>query len=114
MQGISTGDTYVIGFGAALDEPQLVTAANSSQSLGATDPGSVKITPLSAYPRKGRATQGVRCHRFLKNEDQLYFAGVSTEPKLLNFEGVEIAQVEPNPKRDASGESLDQYLAAVS
>ena len=114
MQGISAGDTYVIGFGTALADSQLVTAANSSQSLGATDPGSVKITPLSAYPRKGRATQGVRCHRFLKNEDQLYFAGVSNEPKLLNFEGVEIAQVEPNPRRDASGESLDQYLAAVS
>ena len=29
----------------------------------------MKVTPFSEYPAKGRATGGVRCHRFLKGED---------------------------------------------
>lgn len=114
MQGISVNDSRVIGFGVVPADAHLVTAANNSQALGATDPGALKITPLSAYPRKGRATQGVRCHRFLKNEDQLYFAGIAgPDFKLLSSDGSEITAVEVNPRRDASGESLGQYLEAL-
>jgi len=39
-----------------------------------TRAGSVKVTPLHEYPGKGRATGGVRCHRFLKGEDLLVLA----------------------------------------
>ena len=40
-----------------------------STALPGTEPGAVKVTPFSEYPPKGRATGGVRCHRFLKGED---------------------------------------------
>ena len=32
------------------------------------------MTPYAEYPAKGRATGGVRCHRFLKGEDLLVLA----------------------------------------
>ena len=51
------------------------TASGSSTALPGTEPGAVKVTPFSEYPAKGRATGGVRCHRFLKGEDTLV-AGV--------------------------------------
>ena len=47
----------------------VVTASGSSTALPGTEPGAVKVTPFAEYPAKGRATGGVRCHRFLKGED---------------------------------------------
>ena len=38
------------------------------------------MTPFSEYPAKGRATGGVRCHRFLKGEDTLVFAWAGPAP----------------------------------
>ncbi len=52
----------------------VVTIAGSSNALPGTEAGSVKVTPFAEYPGKGRATGGVRCHRFLKGEDALVFA----------------------------------------
>ena len=40
----------------------------------------MKVTPFAEYPGKGRATGGVRCHRFLKGEDALVFAWAGTAP----------------------------------
>ena len=40
------------------------------------------MTPFSEYPPKGRATGGVRCHRFLKGEDELVFAWAGAAPAL--------------------------------
>ena len=45
-----------------------------------TEPGAVKVTPFAEYPAKGRATGGVRCHRFLKGEDTLVFAWAGDAP----------------------------------
>ncbi|MFE4646934.1 DNA gyrase C-terminal beta-propeller domain-containing protein, partial [Streptomyces sp. NPDC056730] len=39
-----------------------------------------KLTPFDQYPRKGRATGGVRCHRFLKGEDMLVLAWAGASP----------------------------------
>ncbi|HSE07202.1 MAG TPA: DNA topoisomerase (ATP-hydrolyzing), partial [Nocardioidaceae bacterium] len=49
----------------------VVTVSGSSTALPGTEAGSAKVTPFSEYPAKGRATGGVRCHRFLKGEDVL-------------------------------------------
>jgi DNA gyrase subunit A len=114
MAGINLGDSRAICFAVVESVPTLVTAANGSASLGDTDPGSVKLTPLSAYPRKGRASMGVRCHRFLKGEDQLYFAGLALQGKLYDLDGSELSAPEQNPRRDASGTALPSYLGAVS
>ena len=58
----------------------VVTASGSSTALPGTEPGAVKVTPFSEYPAKGRATGGVRCHRFLKGEDTLVFAWAGPAP----------------------------------
>ena len=114
MSGITASNSRVISFGVVDSDTHLVTAANSSLALGSTDPGAIKITPLANYPRKGRGTQGVRCHRFLKNQDHLYFAGLSSaSPVLLNLDGSELAAVEIDQRRDGSGLAIDEYLAAA-
>ena len=114
MSGITASNSRVISFGVVDSDTHLVTAANSSLALGSTDPGAMKITPVANYPRKGRGTQGVRCHRFLKNQDQLYFAGLSSaSPVLLNLDGSELAAVEIDQRRDGSGLAIDEYLAAA-
>ena len=74
MAGIRLGaGEQVVFFGAvdAAADNVLVTVAGSSDALPGTVPGSAKVTPLSAYPAKGRATGGVRCQRFLRGEDRL-------------------------------------------
>ena len=58
----------------------MVTASGSSTALPGTEPGAVKVTPFSEYPAKGRATGGVRCHRFLKGEDTLVTAWAGDAP----------------------------------
>ncbi len=52
----------------------VVTVAGSAGALPGARAGSVKVTPLHEFPGKGRATGGVRCHRFLKGEDMLVMA----------------------------------------
>ena len=114
MSGISSPESLVISFGVVDSGSNLVTAANSSLALGSTDSGAIKITPVANYPRKGRGTQGVRCHRFLKNQDQLYFAAISSpSPVLLNLDGSELPVIEIDQRRDGSGVAIDDYLAAA-
>ncbi|HEY9291889.1 MAG TPA: DNA topoisomerase IV subunit A, partial [Microlunatus sp.] len=53
-------------FGAVADGDAIViTVAGSGDALPGTDAGTIKVTPFAEYPGKGRATGGVRCHRFL-------------------------------------------------
>ncbi|MGA1033099.1 MAG: DNA gyrase subunit A, partial [Aquiluna sp.] len=111
MAGINTADNRAIYFGSGTKESLLLTAANNSQALGATDPGSWKLTPLSAFPSKGRGSMGVRCQRLLKGEDQLYFAGVvSAEPVVLDPAGQTLDTPQVEPKRDASGSTAAGYI----
>jgi DNA gyrase subunit A len=94
------------------DESMVITAANSSDALPGTDGGSVKISPLSEFPAKGRATGGVRAHKFVRNEDQLFFAAVADSPlaNAKNGTAVELPQL---AKRDASGTPAQSVIAAV-
>jgi DNA gyrase subunit A len=43
-------------------------------------PLTAKVTPFALYPAKGRATGGVRCHRFLKDQDRLALAWAGLPP----------------------------------
>jgi DNA gyrase subunit A len=114
MAGINLGESRAVFFGVSAGNELLVTAANSSQALGATDPGSIKLTPLENYPSKGRATQGVRCQRLLKNEDQIYFAGLANSPHVFDLDGNQIDLPEIDPRRDGSGKPVDSYVAGCS
>ncbi len=66
-------DAEVVFFGAVdpARESVVVTVAGSSNALPGTNGGTVKVADYAEYPPKGRATGGVRCHRFLKCEDRL-------------------------------------------
>ena len=97
------------------DEAVVVTASGSSTALPGTEPGAVKVTPFSEYPGKGRATGGVRCHRFLKGEDTLVFAWAGLGPAhAAAASGAAIDLPEANGKRDGSGLPGSQPIVAVA
>jgi DNA gyrase subunit A len=101
----------------ALDstEALVVTIAGSSSALPGTEAGSVKVTPFSEYPGKGRATGGVRCHRFLKGEDTLVFAWVGPAPALAAAaSGAPVDLPEAHGRRDGSGTPGSQPVVACA
>ena len=95
-------DATVRFFGAVGDDAQVVTVAGSD-ALPGTDGGSVKVTPLSEYPSKGRATAGVRCHRFLKGESTLSLAWVGAAPIAGQASGAPTDLPTEHGRRDGSG-----------
>jgi DNA gyrase subunit A len=74
-------------------DPMVVTATGSS----------VKMTPFELYPTKGRATGGVRTHRFLKGETRLMLAWVGSRPAGAANNGTAVELPEVDPRRDGSG-----------
>jgi DNA gyrase subunit A len=106
----------VVWFGALDPESSvLVTASGSSTALPGTEAGSVKVTPFSEYPSKGRATGGVRCHRFLKGEDTLVFAWAGDVPtRAAAASGAPVDLPEATGRRDGSGVPGSQPIAACA
>lgn len=98
----------------SVDSAFVLTAACSDATLAGTDPGSVKVSLLSEFPTKGRATGGVRAQKLLKGEDKLYVAwsGVSA-PKCASGNGSPIDISTELSKRDASGTKLATAIASV-
>jgi DNA gyrase subunit A len=92
----------------------VVTAANSSGSLAGTDAGSVKWTPLSDFPAKGRATGGVRAQKFIRAEDQIYFAWAGPADALAVSADGKPTELPSEPsKRDSSGSKSNGTIAAI-
>jgi DNA gyrase subunit A len=92
----------------------VVTVAGSAGALPGTRAGSVKVTPMHEYPGKGRATGGVRCHRFLKGEDLLVLAWAGPGPAAGATEaGAPVELPAPIGKRDGSGTGLSGPLAVL-
>lgn len=107
----------VIFFGAVPTDREavVVTVAGSSSALPGTDAGSVKVTPYTEYPAKGRATGGVRCHRLLKGEDALLLAWAGPAPaRAAAASGTAVDLPPATGKRDGSGVSVSQPIAAVA
>ena len=123
MAGIKLADgVAVVWFGvvaaasaAGVRAPAVVvTVAGTSGALPGTGAGSVKVTPMHEYPGKGRATGGVRCHRFLKGEDALLLAWAGPSPALGAAEsGKPVALPDPDGRRDGSGIPLSGPLAVI-
>ncbi|TVT54778.1 DNA topoisomerase IV subunit A [Amycolatopsis rhizosphaerae] len=92
-------DAQVVFFGAVRTddpergEPMVVTSTGSS----------VKVTPFTEYPAKGRATGGVRAHRFLKGETALSVAWIGPRPAGASRNGDPVELPEPVARRDGSG-----------
>ncbi|MDM7853577.1 DNA gyrase/topoisomerase IV subunit A [Cellulomonas alba] len=108
----------VVAFGAVPTESaadaQVVTVAGSSSALPGTQAGSAKVTPFETYPGKGRATGGVRSHRFLRGEDALILAWVGVGPAwATGSAGQPVELPAPDPRRDMSGAVLAAPVHAV-
>ncbi len=96
----------VIAFAAFAPGPDavLVTVSGSASALPGTDAGHVKVTALSEYPGKGRATGGVRCHKFRAGEDALLIAWAGNgPPRAATASGVPVDLPVELGKRDATG-----------
>ncbi|MFM9371761.1 DNA topoisomerase (ATP-hydrolyzing) subunit A [Streptomyces sp. Da 82-17] len=96
-------------------DAMVFTVAGSRGTLDDSVQTTAKITPFDQYPRKGRATGGVRCQRFLKGEDCLSFAWAGPVPAYAaqrNGSPAELPEVDP--RRDGSGVSLAKPVAAVA
>src|SRR5205807_8231972 len=91
-----------------------VTVTGSAGALPGTAAGSVKVTPMHEYPSKGRATGGVRCHRFLKGEDMLVLAWAGPAPAVAATDsGTPVQLPDPGGKRDRSGPALGRPVAVI-
>ncbi|MFD5280538.1 DNA gyrase/topoisomerase IV subunit A [Streptomyces rubrogriseus] len=91
------------------------TVAGSRGTLDDSVQTTAKLTPFDQYPRKGRATGGVRCQRFLKGEDCLAFAWAGATPALAAQKNGTPAQLpDTDPRRDGSGVSLPKTVSVVA
>jgi DNA gyrase subunit A len=94
--------------------PVVVTVAGSAGRLPGTSAATVKVTPFAEFPPKGRATGGVRCHRFLKGEDVLVLAWAGPGPaRGATAAGTPVELPPPVGRRDGSGERVGHPLAAI-
>ena len=92
----------------------VVTVAGSGDALPGTDAGTIKVTPFTEYPAKGRATGGVRCHRFLKGEDTLLFAWAGPQPAIAAADsGAPVDLPAADGRRDGSGTPAAQPITAA-
>jgi DNA gyrase subunit A len=92
----------------------VVTVAGSTGALPGTGAETAKVTPYREYPGKGRATGGVRCHRFFKGEDTLVLAWAGPGPaRGATNAGVPVDLPEPDGRRDGSGTRIRQPLASL-
>lgn len=107
-------EAHAIYFNAVDSDSVVITAANNSSALAGTDSGSAKLSELAEFPAKGRATGGVRAHKFIRNEDQLYFAWVGPAVALVTtVDGKPIELELELSKRDASGTKLASAIGAI-
>ena len=94
--------------------PVVVTVAGTAGALPGTGAATVKVTPYPEYPAKGRATGGVRCHRFLKGEDALVLAWAGPAPaRGATDAGVPVDLPPADGRRDGSGTRVRQPLTAL-
>ncbi|GIH17476.1 DNA gyrase/topoisomerase IV subunit A [Rugosimonospora africana] len=110
MAGINLGaNTQAMFFGAIrTDDPQ------HGEPMVVTSTGqSVKVTPFAGYPAKGRATGGVRAHRFLKGEDALTVAWIGPRPAGATNTGDPVELPAEDARRDGSGTPVNGRLALV-
>ncbi|MFI5819873.1 DNA topoisomerase (ATP-hydrolyzing) subunit A [Streptomyces rishiriensis] len=118
MTGIKlTEGAKVISFTAVDPAADAVvfTIAGSRGTLDDSVQTTAKLTPFDQYPRKGRATGGVRCQRFLKGEDCLSLAWAGPVPaRAAQKNGLPADLPEIDPRRDGSGVSLPKTVSVVA
>ncbi|WP_424622828.1 DNA gyrase/topoisomerase IV subunit A [Actinomyces bouchesdurhonensis] len=92
----------------------VVTVAAALGALPGTGQTTVKVTPLTSYPSKGRGGQGVRCQRFLRGEDRLDIAWVGTRPgRAASADGSPVELPQEDERRDGSGAPITFAIASI-
>ncbi|MFF3981434.1 DNA topoisomerase (ATP-hydrolyzing) subunit A [Streptomyces sp. NPDC001828] len=118
MAGIKLTDgAKVISFTAVdpAGDAVVFSVAGSGATLLGDAAVSAKLTPFDQYPRKGRATGGVRCQRFLKGEDKLVLAWAGPAPaRAAQTNGAPAQLPEIDPRRDGSGTPLPSPVAVLA
>ena len=117
MAGINLSAKATVTYFGSVDpaaDNVVVTLSTSVATIAGADPGRGKVSPLSEFPGKGRATGGVRAHSFLKGEDVLALAWVGAAPaNAVGTDGSIRTLPETGAKRDASGTPLDGVVGSV-
>ncbi len=117
MAGIRLApDAQVVFFGAVTPTATnvVVTVAGSLGQLSGTGASTIKLTELSAFPPKGRATGGVRCHRLIKGEDAILLAWAGQSPARGETGAGKAIELPSELKsRDASGDRIKTTIAAI-
>lgn len=99
----------------ALDTAEVVTVAAADDGILYPTQTSLKVTKGEVFPEKGRATQGVRCHRFLKGEDTLALARVCPGIALAaSSTGSPLELPETDERRDGSGTPITKTIASLA
>jgi len=118
VAGIKLSGSAKVIFGAVIakDGDLLVgTVAGDSETLAGTAAHSMKVTPLSEFPAKGRATGGVRCHKFLSGEDTLVTAVAGPAPlHACTGTGGPVELPTKQGKRDGTGSPVSKPVIALS
>ena len=118
IAGVRPSPGQLVVFFGIVDAPTravVVTVAGSGDALPGTEAGTVKVTAFDEYPRKGRGTGGVRCHRFLKGENTLLTAYVGAAPPLAAAaSGSPVDLPREHARRDGSGVPTAQPIAAIA
>ncbi|MFE9631279.1 DNA topoisomerase (ATP-hydrolyzing) subunit A [Streptomyces sp. NPDC006463] len=117
MAGIKLSENAKVIHFSAVDPARDAMVFTVAGSHGTLDDSvlSAKLTPFDQYPRKGRATGGVRCQRFLKGEDVLVLAWAGNSPvRAASANGTPAELPAVDPRRDGSGTALPAAVAALA
>ncbi|MGW0753151.1 DNA gyrase/topoisomerase IV subunit A [Streptomyces sp. NPDC002587] len=117
MAGIKLSENAKVIHFSAVDPARDAMVFTVAGSHGTLDDSvlSGKLTPFDQYPRKGRATGGVRCQRFLKGEDVLVLAWAGNSPvRAASANGTPAELPAVDPRRDGSGTALPATVGALA
>jgi len=116
--GIRLYEGAEVIFGSVVDaheECLVATVGGEAGALAGTAAHTMKLTLLTEFPGKGRATSGVRCHKFLAGEDVLVSATAGNGPiHACGSTGAAVEVPDTLAKRDGSGTKLTKPVSAVS
>ncbi len=112
---LADGASVIEAAFTALDTAEVVTVAAADDGMLYPTQTSLKVTKGEVFPEKGRATQGVRCHRFLKGEDALALARVCPGVALAaSSTGSPLELPEADERRDGSGTPITKTIASLA
>jgi DNA gyrase subunit A len=116
VAGIKMVDSHVVFFGVVdpSESNVVVTVSGSSQALPGTELGHGKVTDFNQYPGKGRATTGVRAHKFRSGEDTLLRAWCGPAPaRAASSSGMAVPLPKSDGKRDGTGTPLTHPIDVI-